>query len=113
MENQQHNPSYWCAAYPSKAHSGNAQTVIYFIGYMHHVSLSCYPLTDGSRYFIVVIADNPPDTIKWKITQTLMSGQQIKLPNHVLSELMQRYREEKQAERNSSGEIRLPNSHNR
>lgn len=95
MENQQHKPYYACAVYPSKAHSGNAQTVIYFIGYVHRLSLSCYPLTDGSRYFIAVIVDNPPEAIKWKIKQTLMSGQQVKLSNRMLSELVERHQQEK------------------
>jgi hypothetical protein len=78
--------------YKSKAHSGNVATLLQCIAYTAKISLSMYPLTDGKRYFLAVIVDDPPTEIQFRIREALLSGREVDLPTDFVTELIERHR---------------------
>ncbi len=88
-------PYYECSVYPSQAHSGNAHILIHFIIYLRHVPLSCYQVTEGKEYFLVVVGIEPDPQTKLRIREALSSGQPVELSTEVVNQFVERHLLEK------------------
>lgn len=86
-------PYYVCASYPNRLHAGNAKTVIWAIGIVDKISISCFSVSNGKTFFLVVVGDEPSKRTKLRILEALSSGRLVNLQSEVVEKFVKRHKE--------------------